>query len=290
VIDAEGVCTYSETVEITIDSTSSTGEIEESAITIYPNPTSGVLTVKLSTIGLHQPLRVDTYNTMGQLVATTYVRAGESEAVLSLQDYASGSYIVKCYNDTYDQYFRVVRVIALLAAIFLGVGLVTPEVSYDEQVEVSKSAAESWAVMNDQSLMAQWINGYIRNELVSGTANTVGAVSNVYVDEQGKEVVMQETITAITPGEHMAMQFSMDFMNMDYEMTMTETKGKTIIDTKTTATGNGIFAKSMIAFMPKMMKAQEQENLNNLKKLIDSNTKNYFPTIHSSTVEIGTEG
>ena len=109
VIDAEGECTYSETVEITIDSTSSTGEIEESAITIYPNPTSGVLTVKLSTIGLHQPLRVDTYNTMGQLVATTSVHAGESEAVLSLQDYASGSYIVKCFNDTYDQYFRVVR-------------------------------------------------------------------------------------------------------------------------------------------------------------------------------------
>jgi len=38
-----------------------------------------------------------------------------------------------------------------------------------------------------------------------------------------------------------------------------------------------MFAKSMISLMKGAMFDQEEKNLNNLKKLIDSNTTNYFP-------------
>lgn len=165
--------------------------------------------------------------------------------------------------------------IVLVAIIFFGKGLLTPSISYENEIVVNKSAAESWAVMSDESKLSQWIKEVKKIELVSGTANTVGAVSNVYVDEGGQEMVMKETITKLTPNELMAMTFTMDFMDMEYEMHMKEEGGKTTITSKSTTTGNGIFAKSMLSFMGGSMKAQEDNNLSNLKKLIEENTTVY---------------
>ncbi|MEP0265375.1 SRPBCC family protein [Dokdonia sp.] len=169
----------------------------------------------------------------------------------------------------------VLGLILLIAIIFFGKGLLTPSINYESEIVVNKSVEESWAVMSDETKLSQWIKEVKKIELVSGTANTVGAVSNVYVEDGGQEMVMEETITKITPNELMAMTFTMDFMNMDYEMHMKEEGGKTTITSKSTTTGNGLFAKSMLSFMGGSMKTQEDNNLNNLKTLIEENKKKY---------------
>ncbi|MEP2026432.1 MAG: SRPBCC family protein [Reichenbachiella sp.] len=174
-----------------------------------------------------------------------------------------------------------------LVVIFLGKGLLTPSVSYDCEVTVNKAAVEAWAVMSDESKLAEWIEGYKRGELVSGTAGTVGAVSNIYVEENGEEMVMQETITALKPNELMAMTFTMDFMDMDYEIAFDEKEGNTQIRTKSVVSGNGMMAKSIVSFITSAMIEQEEKNLNNLKKIIEENTKDYFPP--SEAVEIEEE-
>ncbi len=171
----------------------------------------------------------------------------------------------------------ILAIILILVILFLLLGVFRPSVSYECEVSVNKSPKESWAVMNDQDKLSKWIKGYKRSELVSGTAQTVGAVSNVFVDDRGKEMMMTETIKSVEENSHLEMEFSMDFMNMDYKISFNEEDNMTIIKSNSVTTGNGMFAKSMIALMPSAMKAQEQENLENLKKLIDSNTKNYFP-------------
>ncbi len=176
--------------------------------------------------------------------------------------------------------------IIVLALIFFGKGLLTPSVSYESEIVVDKPAREAWAVLSDETKLPEWIEGFKRTELVSGTANTVGAVSKVYVEDNGQEMVMEETITALEPNERMAMTFTMDFMDMDYEILLKENDGKTTISSKSTTEGNGIFAKSLISFMPGAMKEQEEKNLSNLKKVIEENTKNYFPVpeIETETV------
>ena len=58
---------------------------------------------------------------------------------------------------------------------------------------------------------------------------------------------------------------------------MLENNGKTTIKTVSSTSGNGIIAKSIVSFMTSAMKKQEDENLENLKTLIEENTKNYFP-------------
>ena len=166
-------------------------------------------------------------------------------------------------------------IIVLLVLLFLANGIFSPSIYYESEVVVNKPVKEAWAVMSDESKLPKWIEGFKKTELVSGTANTIGAVSNVYIDDRGQETVMKETITNVKPNEIMAMRFSMDFMDMDYEMSMSEKDGQTTIKSKSTTFGNGIFAKSMVAFMKNPMKSQEDKNLNSLKKLIEENTTVY---------------
>lgn len=171
----------------------------------------------------------------------------------------------------------IIIFLILIAIVFVGKGLLTPEVSYESEIVVNKPVKEAWAVMSDESRISEWLEGIKKMELVSGTANTVGAVSKIYVEENGQEMVMEETITAIKPNEHIAMTFTMDFMDMDYEMHLTQEDGKTRIKSNSKTTGNGFMARSILSFMKGTMKKQEDTNMNNLKTVIDNNTKNYFP-------------
>jgi len=165
--------------------------------------------------------------------------------------------------------------VLLLALIFVGKGLLTPSIYYESEISVNKSAEEAWQVMSDETNLPKWINGFKRTELISGAANTVGAKSKIYVEENGQEMTMIETIKAVKEHEHLAMNFAMDFMDMDYEIFFNESNGKTKIHSKSTTKGNGLFARSIVSFMTNAMKTQEDTNLKNLKKLIEENTKDY---------------
>ncbi|WP_299682125.1 SRPBCC family protein [uncultured Dokdonia sp.] len=162
--------------------------------------------------------------------------------------------------------------ILILGIVFIAKGLLTPSISYENEITVNASAKESWSVMNNETNLPKWIKGFKKIEPVSGTPNTVGAVSKVYIEEQGEEMTMEETITAVKENELMAMTFTMDFMNMDYEMSFKEKDGQTVISSKSTTTGNGIMAKSMVSFMKGAMSEQEDKNLMNLKNLIEGNS------------------
>jgi hypothetical protein len=93
--------------------------------------------------------------------------------------------------------------------------------------------------------------------------------------EGGQEMIIRETITDIVPNESIAMSFASDFMDMDYTIRMTPMDGKTKISSSTTAIGNGMFSKSLMALIGSSIKTQEETNLASLKKTIESNSKNY---------------
>ena len=167
-------------------------------------------------------------------------------------------------------------IILLLTVLFLLAGVFTPNISYTSEVTVDKPLKEAWAVMQDESKLSQWITGYIKSELIEGTAGQVGSVSNIYVADKDKEMVMKETVTKLEPEQAIGMLFQMDFMDMDYEMNLEPQGDKTIIKSSSTTTGNHILAKSMIAVMKGGFITQEDTNMNKLKKVIEDNTTDYF--------------
>ena len=176
-------------------------------------------------------------------------------------------------------------IIALLALLFIGRGLLTPSISYSSEIVVDKPIQEAWAVMNDESKISQWLTGITNVEHVSGEKGKVGAVTRYTFVEDGEESVLLETMKVIRPNEHVAMNFVMeDVMDMEYTADFSEKGGKTHIKSATTTKGTNLFMRTIIPFLTSTMKAQEDENLNNLKKLIETNTTNYFPVSAVETV------
>ena len=166
-------------------------------------------------------------------------------------------------------------IIAFLVIGFLLLGFIKPKLSYDCEILVEKPLAESWAVSQDEEKMPEWLTGFQKIEHVSGTPGTVGAVAEVYFNTDGQEAVIRETITEIVPDQSITMSFASDFMDMDYKLSMASIDGKTKINSSTTAVGNGMVSKSIMALIGNSIKAQEETNLSKLKKTIELNTKNY---------------
>ncbi len=164
--------------------------------------------------------------------------------------------------------------------------MMTPSISYETSMIVDKPVEESWAVMSDVDKLSEWLQGFVKAELVSGTEGEVGAVSNIYIEEKGTEMVMIETIKASVPNERMAMSFAMDPVAIEYEILMSDKDGKTQIQSKTETRGSTFFGKCIIPFMPEGLKTQEDKNMANLKKVIEANTKNYFETVEVEMGEI----
>jgi carbon monoxide dehydrogenase subunit G len=171
----------------------------------------------------------------------------------------------------------ILGILAILVVGFFLLGLIKPELSYECEIMVDKPLAESCAVSQDIEKMPDWLPGFQKIEHVSGSPGTVGAISDVHFITDGQEMTIRETITDIVPDESISMSFASDFMDMDYKLTMTAIDGKTKISSNTTAVGNRMVSKSLMALMGNTIKIQEETNLTNLKKTIEKNSKNYFP-------------
>ena len=173
----------------------------------------------------------------------------------------------------------ILGILALLVLIFILVGQFASKITYDYEITVDKPVAESWAVIQDESKMGDWLEGFQRIEHVSGPKDGVGAVSDVHFLEpgSGQPMTIRETITDMEPNESISMTFTSEVSHMDYTLRMEEVDGKTKITTNTTTYGKGMFYKSMFSLMRGMIKGQEEKNLAALKKTIEENTKDYFP-------------
>jgi uncharacterized protein YndB with AHSA1/START domain len=170
----------------------------------------------------------------------------------------------------------------LLILLFIGKGILSPQITYGSEVTVNKPIEEAWAVMSDESKASQWLKGITEIEPISGKRGTVGAVTKYTFNDNGQESIVMETIKEIRPNEYMSMDFEMEgVMNMDYNINFSEKNGKTIVKSSTIAEGEGFIMRSLVSFMKGTMQAQEDENMNNLKSLIDGNTTNYFPAVQA---------
>ena len=164
---------------------------------------------------------------------------------------------------------------AILVIGFFLAGFLKPILSYDCEVIVNKPINEAFAVSQDENKMKDWLEGFEKMVQISGTPGSEGAVADVYFSTDGEEMIIRETIKAIGPAESVKMLFESEFMDMDYTLSMKSVDDKTIINTSSFVEGNGMFSKSIVTLLGNSFVTQEETNLYNLKKTIESNTNNY---------------
>jgi len=181
--------------------------------------------------------------------------------------------------------------ILALGLLFFALGLIKPSVNYGHEIMVNKPLKEAWAVLNDESKLGQWLEGFKSITLISGESGAIGSKYKVVVNpEEGQpDFEMTETITSIKEFDHISLNFDSDMMVFDQTTSFAEVDGKTTIKTDSKVNGKGMMMRSMFAMMEMFggsFTAQETKNIEALKKVIEENTTDYFPNPVS---EVGVE-
>jgi len=180
----------------------------------------------------------------------------------------------------------VLLLILGLFIIFIVIGLMKPTVNYGHEITVNKSLKEAWAVSQDDSQYGEWLAGFQSIELISGEKGAVGSKYKVTVNpgEGQDDFEMIETIEAIEEFELVDLHFDSDMMDFDQTMLFSGNDASATIKTESIVSGKGIMMRSMFAMMEMLtgsFTAQEEKNIEALKKVIEENTTDYF----SSPVE-----
>ena len=105
-------CIYEETVEVGFDIANSLNDISLNNIKLYPNPTHENFVIEIGeTTALAGNLKIEIYNSLGKLIQSdaNMTFNGDSKALISLSEYASGTFIVKLYNNDFESYFKVIK-------------------------------------------------------------------------------------------------------------------------------------------------------------------------------------
>ena len=165
--------------------------------------------------------------------------------------------------------------------LFFLIGLIKPVTKYGHTITVDKSIEEAWGVTQDESKFDQWLKGFKSMELISGEKNEVGSKHKVIVNpgEGQPDFEMIETLISIKEFEHVEMHFDSEMMDFEQIISFKENDGKTTVSTDSKVIGKNRMSRSMFAIMEMFgsFTKQETENVENLKKVIEENTTNYYP-------------
>ncbi len=110
--DASENCIYEETVEIEFDVVSSIDDPSASDIKIFPNPVRENLVIEIGeNFNTSGDVNIEIYNPLGVLIQTGSISKFDSntQTLISLKNYAPGTYIIKCHNQHFEKNFRIVK-------------------------------------------------------------------------------------------------------------------------------------------------------------------------------------
>ncbi|MDA9563069.1 T9SS type A sorting domain-containing protein [Flavobacteriales bacterium] len=110
--DATAICTYEIGIPIEVDALSIEDEVLSNGIKLYPNPTTNQFTIEIeSTSTLSEGIKIEVYDHLGRTIRTDIIeKDGSGKTTIPLNNYASGTYFIKCYNTTLETHFKVIKI------------------------------------------------------------------------------------------------------------------------------------------------------------------------------------
>tara|TARA_B100001057_G_scaffold496585_1_gene598440 strand:- start:396 stop:1172 length:777 start_codon:yes stop_codon:yes gene_type:complete len=110
--DASSVCEYEVNVPVEVEAETEITEnsINSGNIIIYPNPTKDQIYIKLAlNSDRTKEINIEVYDNAGRFVSLV-TSFDNNKKMISLSGLESGTYYVKCYNKTFINYFKVVKI------------------------------------------------------------------------------------------------------------------------------------------------------------------------------------
>jgi uncharacterized membrane protein len=158
----------------------------------------------------------------------------------------------------------------LLLLGFLLIPVIVPTITIESRIVVEKQAELAWAVFIDTSNMPRWLSGYKAMETISGEPNTVGSRYRYFFEEDGREIIMTEEITAFSHGELMAFTMENEMMANNTSIRFIPKGNITEIVATTEMDGKGIIWGGLLPLMKPMIVQRTAGDYGKLKEVIDS--------------------
>ncbi len=159
--------------------------------------------------------------------------------------------------------------LGITGIIFLALGFIYPKPEHQTRVEINRSREVSWNYFTDESKMVEWMKGFKKIETISGKRNEIGSKYRMTFQEDGREIVMTETVKEFKPQERFDFLLENEVISDDVTITFSEENGKTIITQTDRITGGNMFWRSLFAVIQSNLKANAQEMLEKLKTNIE---------------------
>ena len=112
VADADDMNANFSSLKEAIDALSIEDEVLSNGIKLYPNPTTNQFTIEIeSTSPLSEGIKIEVYDHLGRTIRTDIIeKDGSGKTTIPLNNYASGTYFIKCYNTTLETHFKVIKI------------------------------------------------------------------------------------------------------------------------------------------------------------------------------------
>ncbi len=109
--DASEICIYEEAVPIIVEGMGIDEEVFSNGIIIYPNPTKNDFTIEIESVSaLSEAVNIVVYDNLGRIIQRGSIsKDGNGKTKLSLDGAVSGTYFIKCYNNSFEKHFKVVK-------------------------------------------------------------------------------------------------------------------------------------------------------------------------------------
>lgn len=112
--DASGICEFTTVVPVEVGE-NNVGLPENdfaNAIKIYPNPTSDHINIEFESFSeTSEAVNIEVIDFLGRTIQSTTVSNPDGgKTTLLLDAYVPGTYFVRCYNSTFEKYFKVIKI------------------------------------------------------------------------------------------------------------------------------------------------------------------------------------
>ncbi len=111
--DVTGTCSYFEIVTVGVAIPTNIENLEAGNLKVYPNPVTDDLIIEVEeSTSIPGPINIDIFDYLGRRVQQAIISGSGTnrKAIISMENFVAGCYFAKCYNDDFEQNFKVIKI------------------------------------------------------------------------------------------------------------------------------------------------------------------------------------
>ena len=136
-------------------------------------------------------------------------------------------------------------------------------------ITINESIEKVWDIFMDESKMKLWMSHLENFETIKGQPGKVGSQFKVKFNENGRETIFLEKVTAVKPNELYAFKMIHNALESDVEVRLTTKNGQTQLSQLVDMKAKKLSWKFLLPLMKGQMIKRQNQDLQKLKALIE---------------------